>query len=291
MKKLAPVLITLLFFAVPSISFAAGLTNPQVQAILSLLAAFGADSATIASVEVALISGTSTGVPSGSISAKPSVGPINYSASALAAGLTPQLAYITCNWYNNYGDVLFSKTSDGLLGPETSNGTYFINTVLGGVLDTSYTGSPLYPSSCNISFPGGSSLYAGGYSIMTAGLYNGTSPVSIPNINIDYAQVAINASNPYLVDYASKNNYCSSRASVSDPIAVIGYSSSNAANVTTWTGRITGTSGYFDMADVAVPDNMQGATVVSLARGCIIGQMNSSGDIADMEALRYLYGW
>lgn len=45
----------------PAFTQAAGLTNTQVQAILSLLSSFGADSATIASVNSALTGGTTTG--------------------------------------------------------------------------------------------------------------------------------------------------------------------------------------------------------------------------------------
>lgn len=43
---------------IPSVTFASGLTSDQVQAILGLLASFGADSATIANVKVSLTGGT-----------------------------------------------------------------------------------------------------------------------------------------------------------------------------------------------------------------------------------------
>ncbi len=69
MKKIIAVFAILLF--VPSVSFAADLTSTQVQSILSLLSAFGADSATIANVQAALngqpvssSSGTTTSSPS-----------------------------------------------------------------------------------------------------------------------------------------------------------------------------------------------------------------------------------
>jgi peptidoglycan hydrolase-like protein with peptidoglycan-binding domain len=62
MKKIATSL-AIVFFIMPSISFAATLTSGQIQSILSLLSSFGADSATIANVQAAL-----TGIPSTNIS-------------------------------------------------------------------------------------------------------------------------------------------------------------------------------------------------------------------------------
>ena len=57
----------------------------------------------------------------------------SYPADTLYENLSPRLAYITCYWYNKYRQVLFSKSSNGLLGPMSTTGSYFINTVLGGV--------------------------------------------------------------------------------------------------------------------------------------------------------------
>jgi peptidoglycan hydrolase-like protein with peptidoglycan-binding domain len=220
----------------------------------------------------------------------------NYSASTLANNLAPQLAFITCDWYNRYGQVLFSQSSNGLLGPEGSNGNYFIDTVLGGVINTSYTGSVLAPSTCAISFPAGASLYAGGLSSFTVGSYtagsysSALSPVIAPETNVDFAQVNITAPNTYVADYAKKINYCSTRPSVGDSIAVFGWPINSTYQ--TLTGVITGTSGYYDTTNIgALPNGMQGSTAVSLTDGCVIGQINSSGEIADIQALSYVLGW
>jgi len=57
-KYLAGAVLTVGLFASPLFASAAGLTSSQVQAILGLLASFGADSATIANVTTALNGGT-----------------------------------------------------------------------------------------------------------------------------------------------------------------------------------------------------------------------------------------
>lgn len=66
MKKIITVL-TLVFFFIPSVSFASSLTDSQVNAIINLLTSFGADSSTIANVRISLTGGTpettSTTVP------------------------------------------------------------------------------------------------------------------------------------------------------------------------------------------------------------------------------------
>jgi hypothetical protein len=214
----------------------------------------------------------------------------SYSANTLAAQLSPRLATISCNWYNRYGAVLFSKTSNGILGIPAVNGSYFINTVLGGVIDTAWTGSAFAPSTCTVSFPGGSSLYAGGYSTFTTGsYYSATSPVSIANTNVDYAQVNVTTPNPYLATYAAKENFCSARPTVNEPIAVMGWASNGSGQVLS--GQITGTNGYYDTINLSLPAGMQGSTAVSLAKGCIIGQINAVGQIADTTALSYVLGW
>lgn len=113
--------------------------------------------------------------------------------------------------------------------------------------------------------------------------------MNVANTSVDYAQVAIVNANNYLVYYAAKSNYCSTRPSVGDSIAVIGWPTGGAGR--TLTGAITGTSGYYDTTNVSIPDGMQGSTAVSLSSGCIIGQINASGQIADFSQLAYLYGW
>jgi peptidoglycan hydrolase-like protein with peptidoglycan-binding domain len=220
--------------------------------------------------------------------------PQTYSASALYSELAPQLAFVTCDWYNRYGDVLFSQSSNGILNSynNSSYAPYFISTVLGGVINTSYTGSVLAPATCDIQFPAGANLYAGGLSTFTVGSYAttaayGTSPIVANNINIDYAQINIATPNGYLTNYAKKINYCVTRPSVGDSVAVFGWPI-NSTNQTL-TGVITGTSGYYDTTNIgAVPNGMQGSTAVSLTDGCVIGQMNSSGEIADTPALSYM---
>lgn len=215
---------------------------------------------------------------------------ISYSPAAVGADLAPRLAFITCDWYNQYGNVLFSKTSNGLLGPLGSNGSYFINTVLGGLIDTSYNDSVLAPSTCTISFPAGVSLYAGGYATFTVGRDAlGNSPVIAPNMNIDFGQIAIKTPNGYVTTYARSENYCSARPSVNDSIAVFGWPTNGTGK--TLTGSIIGTSGYYDTTNIVVPDGMQGSTAVSLSSGCTLGQINASGQIADMSQLSYLFGW
>ena len=216
----------------------------------------------------------------------------SYSASTLAANLAPQLAFITCGWYSKYGGLLFSKSSNGLLGPAASNGpgNYFVTTVLGGVMDTSYTGSPLFPTSCSISFPAGASLYAGGLSTITVGSPISTnSVIGVDNVNVDFAQVIIALQNNYLANYARKINYCSTRESISDSIAVFGYPINSAGE--TLTGVITGTSGYYDTTNITIPNGMEGSTAVSLTNGCVIGQINSSGQIANIQGLSYVLGF
>lgn len=212
-----------------------------------------------------------------------------YSAETLATQLGPQLAYITCYWYNQYGNILSFKTSNGLLGPKASNGSYFISTVLGGVMDTTYPRSSLAPGSCSIQFPAGVSLYAGGASSLDVESTYSTSPVSVGNTNIDFAQIIVNMPNRYLENYARKLNYCSERGSVGDLIAVIGWPTDSPSK--TISGSITGTSGYYDLTNIFVPDGMQGSTVVSLTYGCVLGQINSSGQIADMQGLAYVLGF
>ncbi len=391
MKRLALASIALLFF-VPSVSFAAGLANNQVQAILSLLSSFGASGSIIASVDAALggapvstgslstsastgsssstactftrdlMLGTSgndvtclqnalvqqgyaipagaTGyygaetqaavaewqranhvVPSGNFdsasranwdisasvpvveaSNNPGTGgqtaqqpqsksPL-YFAGGLASDFAPRLAVINCGWYNRYGALWVSKTSNGLLGPMASNGDYFVNTVLGGVMDSSMslTNTPSAPESCTISFPAGASLYGGGYSTVTVGLTpSGNSPVDITKMSIDYAQIPINSANVYLSNYAQTENYCKTRPAVGGPIAIFGYPTGGALE--TLTGAITGTSGYYDTTSVSVPAGMLGSTAVSLSSGCVIGQINASGQIVDVTQLSYLMGW
>lgn len=216
--------------------------------------------------------------------------PPTYTSNTLTTEVYPRLAVITCGWYNTHGGLLFSQTSNGLLGPEATNGDYFVDTVLGGVMNTSYTGSPLPPSSCTVTFPDGASLYAGGFSTVTVGLTSaGISPVNVANENIDFAQVVITTPNTYLAYYAGKNIYCSTRPTAGDSIEVVGYETSSSGQVLT--GAITGTSGYYDTTSIVVPDGMQGSTAVLLDPECIIGQINSSGQIADQQALNYLYGW
>jgi hypothetical protein len=214
----------------------------------------------------------------------------SHSPNTIFATLSPQLAFVTCNWYNRYGNVLFSKSSNGLLGPPVPNGSYFITSVMGGVIDTAYIGSVLAPGSCTISFPAGTSLYAGGLSTFSVGLdSSGNSPVILPNPNIDFAQVAIKIQNGYVANYAQKINYCTARPSLNDSIAVFGWPINSSGQ--TLTGTVTGFSGYYDTTDISIPNGMQGSTVVSLTSGCVIGQINALGQIADTQALSYIYGF
>jgi len=213
-----------------------------------------------------------------------------YSANTLFANLSPQLAYITCDWYNRYGAVLFSQDSNGLLiGPVNSN-TASVEADVGGVINTSYTGSVLAPGSCNIQFPAGASIYAGGLSTFTVGLdSSGNSPVNVENPNVDFAQIKITAPNTYVADYARKVNYCSTRASVGDSVAISGWPPGETNQIIT--GSVTGTSGYYDITNITVPDGMLGSVAVSLTNGCVIGQVNSLGQIADIQGLSYTIGF
>lgn len=212
------------------------------------------------------------------------------SANDVIAALSPRLAYITCNWYNRYGNILFSKTSNGLLGPRSSNGSYFVSTVQGGVIDTAYAGYMSAPSTCTISFPAGASLYGGGQSTLTTGSYgSGTSPVNIANQNIDFAQVSVNIPNNYLALYAKKTFNCSKRPVTGDAVQVLGWPAGVRGQ--TLTGAITGIFGYYDMTNIMVPDGMQGSTAVLSSSGCVLGQINASGQIVDYAQIAYLFAW
>ena len=212
----------------------------------------------------------------------------NYSADKIASTLAPRLAVMSCGYYNKYGSILFTKTSNGLLGQYTT-GNYYINTVLGAVQDTSWAGYAILPGTCTVSFPSGASLYAGGLSTMTVGYFGGGAVVNlVSNAGIDFAQVMLGVGNNYLATYARTNNYCSSRPQNNEPIAVIGWPDNSTGK--TLTGQVTGTSGYYDQTNITIPAGMQGSTAVSLANGCIIGQVNSSGQIADQYQLSYLFG-
>jgi len=212
----------------------------------------------------------------------------NYSAPNLASKLASQLAYITCDYYNRYGAVLFSQTSNGLLGKYTGSENYYVNTVLGAVQNTSYAGYAILPGSCNVQFPSGASLFAGGFSNITVN-DEGTSqsPVNVPNNNIDFSQVVLPPNN-YVATYAQTENYCSSRPSVGDAVAVFGWPTN--ASFETLTGTVTGTSGYEDITNISVPAGMEGSTAVSTTNGCILGQINDIGEIADQSDLSYLFG-
>ncbi|MCX6715637.1 MAG: hypothetical protein NT077_01310 [Candidatus Taylorbacteria bacterium] len=216
-----------------------------------------------------------------------------YSAETLASDLAPRLAYVTCNWYNRYGSVLFTKSFNGLLGQYTSSGgmgSYYINTVRDGITDTQWAGYLILPSSCDISFPSGASMYAGGLSTFSVGSSGGGDAVVnlVSNAGVDFGQVVIKYGNNYLATYAKTNNYCASRPSVGDAIAVIGWPINSTGQ--TLTGTVTGTSGYYDTTSISIPNGMQGSTAVSVTHGCILGQTNSAGQIADESALKYVFG-
>ncbi len=216
----------------------------------------------------------------------------NYSANILATKLSPELAFFTCNYYNRYGNVLFSESGNGLLGQYTG-GNYFINTVLGAVTNTSYAGYQILPGSCTVSFPAGASLYGGGLSTFTVGSDIGQSQIInlVSNAGIDFAQIMIDTSNNYLATHAlttNLQNYCSTRGSVGDSVVVVGWPPNSTSLMLT--GNITSASGYYDSTNIAIPNGMQGSTAVSLTNGCILGQINSAGEIADQYQLSYMFG-
>lgn len=224
---------------------------------------------------------------------QPVIQPAPKTASEIYADISPRLAFIRCNWYNRYGSVLFSKSMNGLLGPLSTKGTYFINTVLGGVTDTQYAGYMIYPSTCDIQFPAGRSLYAGGLSTFTSGSYNnygtGLPPAGIANLNVDFAQIINMGSNNYLSTYARPVNYCLSRPLVGDSVVVFGWPESGTNQ--TLTGTITSTSGYYDNTNISIPNGMQGSTAISSSTGCVLGQINALGQIVDQGQLSYLFGF
>ncbi len=111
---------------------------------------------------------------------------------------------------------------------------------------------------------------------------------TVSTAGIDFGQVVIKYGNNYLSTYAKPNNYCSSRPSVGDAVAVIGWPINSTSQ--TLSGTITGTSGYYDITNNSIPDGMQGSVAVSVTNGCILGQTNSSGQIADEGALMYVFG-
>ena len=136
--------------------------------------------------------------------------------------------------------------------------------------------------------PMGASLYAGGLSTFTVGLdSSGNSPVNVENPNVDFAQIKITAPNTYVADYARKVNYCSTRASVGDSVAISGWPPGGTNQIIT--GSVTGTSGYYDITNITVPDGMLGSVAVSLTNGCVVGQINASGQIAYLGVI--IYDW
>lgn len=208
------------------------------------------------------------------------------SLTTVENNLAPSLAYITCDFDNRYGSVLFTQTANGLLGKYSQGSSYFVNTVLALAVNTSYAGYAIYPSACNVQFPSGTSLYAGGFANMNVSYSGGQSPVNVPNTSVDFSQIVL-PSNTYVATYAHGVNYCTERPSVNDAIVVLGWNSSG--NFQTLTGAITGTSGYYDLTNVSLQDGMQGSTVIS-SSGCVIGQINSAGEVVDQSALSYLFG-
>jgi len=158
--------------------------------------------------------------------------------------------------------------------------------VLYAVLNTSYAGYAIYPGSCNVQFPSGASLYAGGFANINVSYPGGQSPVNVPNTNVDFSQVVL-PSNTYVATYAQKVNYCSQRPSVGDSTTVLGWPADG--NFQNLTGTVTGTSGYYDLTNVTIPSGMEGSTAIS-SNGCVLGQINSSGQVVDQSALSYLFG-
>jgi len=213
-----------------------------------------------------------------------------YSTNTLFSNISSNMAFVTCSWYSRYGAVLFTKSFNGILAKDT-NGHYYINTGREGLVDTQWAGYPIYPTTCNIQFPAGTSLYGGGYSNFTTGSWNsGMSVAILGSGTVDFGQVAITVPNSYVISYAkSNNNYCLTRASIGESIAVLGWPI-NSTNKTLY-GSITGLSSYYDNTNIALLDGMQGSVVVSLDRGCIIGHINSSGQVPDFSSLAYMLGW
>jgi len=116
----------------PTSSYAAGLTSVQINSILTLLSAFGADSATIANVTVALNGGTPSSTASRSFchtwNADLTVGSTGDDVSALNQALTASGIDTTGNTSsfseNNAGDVVafqshYGIRQTGYVGPMT----------------------------------------------------------------------------------------------------------------------------------------------------------------------------
>lgn len=117
MKKFLSIVLGILFF-VPSVSFAASLTPPQVNAIISLLEAFGVSPVVIAEVQAELVPAPQVSVtpPSSStVAPQPSVSPSpvvsNAATFASAVGPAPQFVAKPSITYDSDTDTVTWQTT------------------------------------------------------------------------------------------------------------------------------------------------------------------------------------
>lgn len=192
----------------------------------------------------------------------------------------PRIAYIECSWWGPNG-VVSEGAGSGVLGPKTSDGSYFILTnkhVVSNENDNPAT-------QCKIWLPGISSPY-----IVTADLER----MMMDDISFehgdDYGNIHIRRPTQQIISVANNSKYttCEGRASAGEQVLILGYPGIGSSNdITVTDGIISGYENGYYITSAKVEHGNSGGAAILVEDNCYLGipSFAYSGEIESLARI------
>ncbi len=192
----------------------------------------------------------------------------------------PRIAYIECVWWGSSG-VVSEGAGSGVLGPKTSDGSYFILTNKHVV--SNEKSNPA--TQCNIWLPGMSSPYT-----VTADLERMVMNDVSFDPTYDYGNIIISRPTKQIISIENNNKYttCEGRASTGEQVLILGYPGIGSLNgITVTDGIISGYENGYYITSAKVEHGNSGGAAILVEKNCYLGipSFAYSGEIESLARI------
>ncbi len=192
----------------------------------------------------------------------------------------PRIAYIECSWWGPSG-VIAEGSGSGVLGPKTSDGSYFILTnkhVVSNEKDNPAT-------QCKIWLSGISSPYT-----ITADLERMMMDDISTDPYYDYGNIHIRRPTQQIISIANNSKYttCEGRASTGEQVLILGYPGIGSSNdITVTDGIISGYENGYYITSAKVEHGNSGGAAILVEKNCYLGipSFAYSGEIESLARI------
>lgn len=192
----------------------------------------------------------------------------------------PRIAYIECAWWGPNG-VVSEGAGSGVLGPKTSDGSYFILTNKHVV--SNEKSNPA--TQCNIWFP----TISGSYTV-TADLERMMMEDISTDPYYDYGNIIISKPTQQIISVANNSKYttCEGRASTGEQVLILGYPGIGSSNdITVTEGIISGYENGYYITSAKVEHGNSGGAAILVEKNCYLGipSFAYSGEIESLARI------